>query len=392
MTPLSVRSSSWLLATVLALGASQPAATAHEQDCAGGHPPAIEFGRRIPGGMRVTGTLEIKANDAETRYLRLRLSVSGGGEGWSAVVRDKTGRAVNVFDRSSFESGVRWTNRIDGDTARVDVFTAPGRSAPALMVDESLEMSFGQKSQYYSYEDENNKKLEALYTVSNLDYQRLGDTVGLVFAMRRGMVWACSAVAVTADIVMTNWHCGGPPDANAVDVWTQPLCNATILDFSWDDDLQSREFVCREVLKASNPELDVAFLRVQSIERADVLRPATLLDRAPQSEEVLMVHHPEALPKRLTRNCRVSAGVAVGGDRFAHTCDSEGGSSGAPVFDVQGRVLGLHHEGFHRDPQTCSATDRVNKAVRIDRILAWLRAPGTPGGGTLLRAMAVARQ
>jgi len=123
-----------------------------------------------------------------------------------------------------------------------------------------------------------------------------------------------------------------------------------------------------------------------------VLRPATLLDRAPQSEEVLMVHHPEALPKRLTRNCRVSAGVAVGGDRFAHTCDSEGGSSGAPVFDVQGRVLGLHHEGFHRDPQTCSATDRVNKAVRIDKILAWLRAPGTPGGGTLLRAMAVARQ
>ena len=391
MRPL-VRASSWLLAIALAFFATQPAATAPEQDCAGGHPPAVEFGRRILLGTRVTGTIEVRANDAGTRYLRLRLSVSGGDGGWSAVVRDKTGRAVNVFDPRSFESGVRWTDRIDGDVARVDVFVAPGRSVPTLMVDESLEMSFSQNSQYYSYEDENNKRIEPLYAVSSLDYQRLGDTVGLVFAMRRGMVWACSAVAVTADIVMTNWHCGGPPDANAVDVWTQPVCNATILDFSWDDDRRSREFVCREVLKASNPELDVAFLRVQAIERADVLRPATLLDRAPRSEEVLMVHHPEALPKQLTRNCRFSAGVDVGGDRFAHTCDSEGGSSGAPVFDVQGRVLGLHHEGFQRDPQTCGAIDRVNKAVRIDKILAWLREPSTPGGAALLGAMAVARQ
>jgi hypothetical protein len=275
--------------------------------------------------------------------------------------------------------------------ARVDLFVAPGRAAPALMVDESLEMRFSQKSQYYSYQDENNKKIEPLYSVSGLDYQRMGDTVGLVFALRRGMVWACSAVAVSADIVMTNWHCGGPPDANAQDVWTQPVCNATILDFSWDDDRRSREFVCREVLEASNPELDVAFLRVQAIERADVLRPATLLDRAPRSEEVLMVHHPEAQPKQLTRNCRVSAGTDVGGNRFAHTCDSEGGSSGAPVFDVQGRVLGLHHEGFDRNPQTCGATDRLNKAIRIDKILAWLRSPGAPGGATLLSTMAVAR-
>ena len=58
---------------------------------------------------------------------------------------------------------------------------------------------------------------------------------------------------------------------------------------------------------------------------------------------------------------------------FTHDCDSEGGSSGAPVFDAAGRIVGLHHYGHNVDPATCRDTDAVNKAVRIDQIIDFLK-------------------
>jgi V8-like Glu-specific endopeptidase len=59
---------------------------------------------------------------------------------------------------------------------------------------------------------------------------------------------------------------------------------------------------------------------------------------------------------------------------FTHDCDSERGSSGSPVFNDAGQLVGLHHLGFDIDPQTCEQKDRENKAVRVDAILADIKA------------------
>jgi hypothetical protein len=105
-----------------------------------------------------------------------------------------------------------------------------------------------------------------------------------------------------------------------------------------------------------------------------------------------VIHHPEAHQKRISLNCPI-VDVAVAGwrgtpdQRFTHQCDTEGGSSGAPVFDVNGDVVGLHHHGFAINPQTCSADDKLNKAVRIDAIVAWLKS--TPARLALLQRMTV---
>ena len=47
-------------------------------------------------------------------------------------------------------------------------------------------------------------------------------------------------------------------------------------------------------------------------------------------------------------------------------------ASGAPVFDVSGSLVGLHHLGFARDNQ-CKPIDHVNKAIKISDIVGFLR-------------------
>ena len=59
--------------------------------------------------------------------------------------------------------------------------------------------------------------------------------------------------------------------------------------------------------------------------------------------------------------------------RLAHDCDTAPGSSGAPVFDAEMRVVvGLHHRGYERDPVTCKTKEAVphNKAIAMHAILA----------------------
>jgi V8-like Glu-specific endopeptidase len=58
---------------------------------------------------------------------------------------------------------------------------------------------------------------------------------------------------------------------------------------------------------------------------------------------------------------------------FTHLCDTEAGSSGAPVLNGQNELVGLHHLGFDYDMQRCEYLDRENKAVSIAAILDFIR-------------------
>jgi S1-C subfamily serine protease len=98
-----------------------------------------------------------------------------------------------------------------------------------------------------------------------------------------------------------------------------------------------------------------------------------------------VIHHPLCKPKKATvTGCKVDKvkvpgwsmpdGSAVADSDFYHTCDTDTGSSGAPVFDATGKVIGLHHLGFG-EPQACLANPvRKNRAVRIEAILDDLKA------------------
>src|SRR5687767_13090327 len=132
-----------------ALAGSGLTAVGQEPSCPGGRPPLTQFGTRLRDGrqLRTDLTVEFPATPA-IRYLRLRLTLEGNGRGWWLVVRNFSGRAINIFDQTSFgpprpeELGrrVRWTDRIAGSFARVDLFHAAAGPMPVIRLDEYVAM------------------------------------------------------------------------------------------------------------------------------------------------------------------------------------------------------------------------------------------------------------
>ena len=209
----------------------------------------------------------------------------------------------------------------------------------------------------------------------------------------RGMQ-SCTGFAVTRDLLLTNWHCGPTlvPSGDGIKeipdlFWPDDMCKRVLIDFSWDDDRISRDFKCDTVVER-NQELDDPRLPIAPVSASSALKPVRLATARPSSDsQVSIIHHPLAEQKRISRECPLGPNLSraswrgdIPATEFQHLCDTEGGSSGAPVFDETGAVVGLHHLGFDRDRDTCELlpnTPKVNKAVWIDAIVADLKKGGS---------------
>lgn len=88
--------------------------------------------------------------------------------------------------------------------------------------------------------------------------------------------------------------------------------------------------------------------------------------------EARVVQHPGAREKS------VATGRIVGadGERIRYHINTEGGSSGAPVINAEGKIIALHHAGG----------DNHNQGVAIQRVIAGIRALGDDLWKTLSQA------
>jgi hypothetical protein len=203
---------------------------------------------------------------------------------------------------------------------------------------------------------------------------------------------------VTEDLILTNWHCGGSVGMDDNDYWNSDVCANTVVDLGWaagratgQVDLgwaagrAARQYYCVAVV-AQDKSLDYALLRLApmigpggSSGEPVAVRTNTEL---PVQDGIFLVHHARCKPKLLSAPCRIlSREYPVwpdGQDKagFTHDCDTDPGASGAPIFDLSGRLIGLHHFGFKRDKQ-CNKLDHENKAVKIKEIIESLRQKTT---------------
>lgn len=380
----------FLSAYVFAPAAGNAQATA--KDCRQQATLVTELGERVRFAKPFSSESQIEdvppsAPHPGARYLRVRLEATNvAGCDWLLTVRDSEYRVVQTMNASDFARGSkRWTTRILGARAYFDLQRCKdGR--PDIKFDEYIAMPSEAKFPYYSTQGDA-PLYRPLYS-GNHPFRRLGDSVGLLMSSWGRQSWVCSGVMITRDLFMTNWHCGGP--ARVLDArggwrpfqtdgyWNDSIVNDSIIDLSFDTDQVSREYTVSEVV-AQSQELDFAILRVARLDALGDARSAPISLSPPKAGAIVIIHHPEGKPKHVTLGCQIAQVEYPGwrggmGLDFTHVCDTEAGSSGAPIFNLQGEVVGLHHLGFAFDTDSCRQTDQVNKAVRIDRIVDALQS------------------
>ncbi|MDN3922523.1 trypsin-like serine peptidase [Roseateles violae] len=326
----------------------------------------------------IMSTRDYRDGALKVRYVRFLINVKNtNGARWQLIVRDADLRPVESITSAAVPpNGSLWTRRIYTEGMVTFHFTSSDPNS-RLEIPTTVVMPEDSKRPYYSIQTQPAKFMD-LYKEASSEKRIAGDHIGMLSAIWGSASWCCSAVAVTEDLVLTNWHCGGNEKilGNESGVWSQAICDRTIIDFSWDQDGTDREFACMEVVDM-DPAADFALLRVAPIHRLDTLRPAKLRSQGPGvGEELRLIHHPACRPKNVTDGCRVGAvnvrswRGALSSD-FQYPCDSENGSSGAPLLDKNDQVVGIHHLGFEKmEDGTC---DRLNKGVALPAILGAMK-------------------
>jgi hypothetical protein len=164
--------------------------------------------------------------------------------------------------------------------------------------------------------------------------------------------------------VLTNWHVlylqGAKPDS-------------VTAEFGYDDDgsgggLPSKAFKCDVERIRGDEKDDWGVLEtmedlpgsIPTIRLADAAEPS-------MNEPAFIVQHPGGDRKRVTF---VRNQITYFDDRVVHyLSDTQAGSSGAPVFNDQGRLIALHHAGGRPQEIAGKPPLRKNEGIRLPRIL-----------------------
>ncbi len=311
---------------------------------------------------------QVEIEQIGAKYLRLRITQSewGGDEEVTLELRDRNGRRVRQYTADDLQARrTFWTVAIPGDYVLVSLGPPSLQDGFKLTIDRIAYQAYAGAPLSTWGDDE--KEHIANYA-SNPVVSAVQRPVARLLFMEDGVPKTCTGFLLESGLLMTNHHC----------VSTQVMCDTAVAVFGYQHDANGRldfgdQFECAQVLPDKlSFELDYAIIDLRG-NPEDKWGALAITPQDPKPDDVLfIVQHPGGEPKQISRiNCAARA-VPVDGrgneTDFTHTCDTVGGSSGSPVFDEDGNVVGLHHYGFGT-----SGRWTENRAVRMSRIVEHLQ-------------------
>lgn len=167
----------------------------------------------------------------------------------------------------------------------------------------------------------------------------------------------CSGSLVGPDLLLSNNHCIIPGK--------QIYVNMEYLNQSQLTNVQTSVV---KVLKTSKA-LDYALFKLKD-PIGKHFGWLELSDRTPARGDVMIIQHPQGRDKELSR---VQSNILANNGTLIHYfADTEGGSSGSPVFNLNGtKIIALHHAGLceerSQDKRRCLSKG-VNEGIVIGKI------------------------
>lgn len=254
-----------------------------------------------------------------------------------------------------------WVPVMGSSTAIIEVKGSVSGSQPL-----SMRLEFGEAipgGRPFSFQDP--PRFELLNSASPTKYQSAAHSVAAVYWVDGGNWRVCTGFMVSSRHFVSNHHCVATPHD----------CESARVIFGYREHPDridpGRWFACKRVVdNLSVRAFDVGALELDV--QADIPDPPRALSVAPAplvlKQSLAMLQHPFGLPMRLVRRgcdvARVSAQSPTAGSMadFAHQCDTADGSSGSPMLNEQGQLVGIHHWGFEdKDDYR-----ELNRAVSID--------------------------
>jgi hypothetical protein len=177
----------------------------------------------------------------------------------------------------------------------------------------------------------------------------IAESVGLLIFAEGPIVHTCSASLIDADLILTAAHCCAPEDAGSASFTLDYLTDCGgASPVGYNPKFYKIVRLVRsgwELETVTDDYIDYTVFQIDTTGGGVGVPPLLLESTLPSlGEEVFVIHHPRGIPKKVSRkpNDTQCQAMVVASDIIEHECDIEHGSSGSPLLDMTGRILGVN--------------------------------------------------